>query len=258
MALTLNRRQLLQGTGVTVAAAAMSPLMQSAAFAAPPPGITAYGGSVCYGLGLGNPNQTPPDSTWFAQTALKHGLDPGLQEDIPTPTAINGAIPGTVLRSCIDEQAKHPERATWGHFFWGGHADVNKGLGPQVVQNIGILVAKYPSDPYLILGITNGDSGAIGTDYYTEALGPGGINDQLAAKYGRKFFNVQTFLTDLGDRGAMATAKVPITDADRQCVAEGRVPVSLRAEQADVHLNLSGQTAVAQQTYKRSRRWFRV
>ncbi len=253
MALTLNRRQLLQGTGVAVAAAAMSPLMQSAAFAATP-GITAYGGSVCYGLGLGkNP---PPDKTWFAQTALALGLDPGLQEDIPTPTAINGAIPGTVLRSCIDEQAKHPERDRWGQFFWGGHADVNKGLGPKVLRNIGILVNKYPLAPYLILGITNGETGGIGTDYYTEALAPGGINDQLATKYKDKFFNVQTFLTDLSSTGAMAVANLPITDVDRQCVQEGRVPKSLRAAQADVHLNLSGQTAVAKQTTPRARTLF--
>lgn len=32
MDMTFNRRQLLQGTGVAVAAAAMSPLMQSSAF----------------------------------------------------------------------------------------------------------------------------------------------------------------------------------------------------------------------------------
>ncbi len=135
---------------------------------------------------------------------------------------------------------------------------MNKGLGPRVVRNIGTLVNKYPGAPFLILGITNGESGAIGTPYYDEALAPGGINDQLAAKYQDKFFNVQIFLTDLSSTGAMAAAKLPITDVDRQCVAEGRVPKSLRAAQADVHLNLSGQTAVAQQTYKRSRRWFRV
>ncbi len=254
MALTLNRRQLLQGTGVAAAAAAMSPLMQSAAFAAHVPAITAYGGSVCYGLGLGaNP---PPDSTWFDKTALNLGLNPGLIED-PTSTAINGAIPGTVLRSCIDEQAAHPERSTWGQFFWGGHADVNKGLGPNVVDNIGILAKKYPG-PFLILGITNGDSGGFGTAYYDEALGPGGINEQLAAKYRAKFYNVQIFLTDLTSTGAMAAANLPITAADQQCVDEGRVPTSLRADQADVHLNLAGQTAVAQQTYRRTKRWFRV
>ncbi len=254
MALTLNRRQLLQGTGVAVAAAAMSPLMQSAAFAAPP-GITAYGGSVCYGLGLGkNP---PPDSTWFAQTALNLGLDPGLQEDIPTPTAINGAIPGTVLRSCIDEQAKHPERDTWGQFFWGGHADVNKGLGPKVLRNIRTLVNKYPLAPYLILGITNGESGGIGTAYYDEVFTPvTGINAQLAAKYKGRFFDVQAFLIDLGPTGAMAAANLPITAADQQCVDEGRVPISLRAAQADVHLNLSGQTAVAGKTTPLARTLF--
>lgn len=87
-------------------------------------------------------------------------------------------------------------------------------LGPEMGK-----AAKYPSDPFLILGITNGESGAIGTPYYTEALGPGGINEQLAAKYRAKFFNVQTFLADLTATGAMAAANLPITDADRQCVA---------------------------------------
>ncbi len=48
----------------------------------------------------------------------------------------------------------------------------------------------------------------------------------------------------------------PPTEADRQCVAEGRVPVSLRAAQADVHLNLSGQTVVAEQTTTRARTLF--
>ena len=87
-------------------------------------------------------------------------------------------------------------------------------LGPEMGK-----AAKYPRDPFLILGITNGESGAIGTPYYTEALGPGGINEQLAAKYRAKFFNVQTFLADLTATGAMAAANLPITDADRQCVA---------------------------------------
>ncbi len=257
MDLTLNRRQLLKGTGVVAAAAAMSPLMQSAAFAAPP-GITAYGSSVCYGLGLGkNP---PPDSTWFAQTALslRPPLDPGLQEE--GATAINGAIPGTVLRSAIDEQAKHPERDTWGQFFWGGHADVNKGLGPRVVRNIGILVNKYPGAPYLILGITNGETGGKGTAYYDEVFTPvTGINAQLAAKYNGRFFDVQAFLIDLEPTGAMAAVGLTPTDVDRQCVVEGRVPKSLRAAQSDVHLNLSGQTAVAQRTTKLAQaQWFGV
>ncbi|CAN5872520.1 hypothetical protein BH24ACT15_BH24ACT15_37350 [soil metagenome] len=260
MALNLNRRQLLQGTGVMAAAAAMSPLMQSAAFAAPAQGLTAYGASVCAGLGLGSPRRTPPTSTWFDQTALALGLRlPGMEN----PNAINGAIPGTTLKASLDEQALHPERSTWGQFFWGGHADVSKGGGYTVVGNLRKMSQKYPGSPYLILGITNGKvggiDGGIESAYYIEAIKPEGINDQLAAEHGpNRFFDVQAFLADPSPNGALALSKIKPTAADNLAFDEKRVPPSLRPEKSQVHLNLIGQTRVAEKVTARVRaaNWF--
>ncbi len=256
----LNRRQLLQGTGVLVAAAAMSPLMQSAASAAPAQGLTAYGASVCAGLGLGSPRQTPPNSTWFDQTALALGLRlPGMAN----PNAINGAAPGTSLSNSIEVQASHPERSTWGQFFWGGHAEVSKGAGYTVPGRMRQLARKYPGSPYLILGITNGKVGGTegGTyyQYYLDALAPGGINDQLADEHGpNRFFDVQAFLADPGPNGALALSKITPTAADNLAFDEKRVPPSLRPVKSQVHLNLIGQTRVAEKVTARVRAagWF--
>ncbi len=255
----LNRRQLLQGTGVLAAAAAISPLMQSAAFAAPAQGLTAYGASVCAGLGLGSPRQTPPNSTWFDQTALALGLRLGGTN----PNAINGAVPGTSLRDSIEQQAAHSERSTWGQFFWGGHGEVSKGYGYTVVGNLRKMAQKYPGAPYLILGITNGKAGGIDggveSAYYIEAIKPGGINTQLFNEHGPdRFFDVQAFLTDPGPGGALALSNITPTAGDKLAFDEKRVPPSLRPEKSQVHLNLTGQTRVAEKVTARvkANNWF--
>lgn len=246
MSVTLNRRQLLQGTGLMAAAAVLSQITQSPAFAAGPPALTAWGSSVCLGLGLGkNPS---PELTWFGQTLTALGV-PG----------INGAIPGTTLRSTLEEQTAHPERSTWGQFFWGGHADVDKGYGNTVVGNIRTMTRKYPGSPFLVLGLTNGSVGGPNDEYaayYTEAIAPRGINTKLAREYGTNFFDVQKFLVDPGPSGAMAQAGLTATTADEQAIADKRVPPSLRAVNGKVHLNLVGQTEVAKQVTKRVSSWF--
>lgn len=243
---TLNRRQLLQGTGLLAAGAVLSQVTQSHAFAAGPPALTAWGSSVCLGLGLGK--HPEPEQTWFGQTLTALGV-PG----------INGAIPGTTLRSTLEEQAAHPERSTWGQLFWGGHADVEKGFGGTVVGNIRTMTQKYPGSPFLVLGLTNGSVGGPNdeyADYYAQAIAPRGINAKLAREYGTNFFNVQKFLVDLGPNGALAGAGLTPTAADQQAIAENRVPPALRALNGKVHLNLIGQTEVAKQVTQRVSGWF--
>ena len=251
MSVTLNRRQLLQGTGLMAAAAAISPLMQGTASAAGPPFITAYGASVALGMGLGK--RPPKNSTWFDQTRIA----------LQVPGA-NSAYPGTTLFDTIERQASPPiagapPRSTYGQFFWGGHSDVVKGAGRYVQLNLRTMVEKYPGSPYLILGLTNGSVGGnndVEYAYYNEAIAPGGINTKLAQEHGENFFDVQAFLVDRGPDGAMALAGLAPSAADLQAIKEYRVPDSLRNLNQKVHLNLIGQTQVAKRTTALARSWF--
>lgn len=253
MSVTLNRRQLLRGTGLMAAAAAISPLMQGTASAAGPPFITAYGASVALGMGLAKGQRK--NSTWFDQTRIA----------LKVPGA-NSAYPGTTLFDTIERQAAPPiagapPRSTYGQFFWGGHSDVVKGAGRYVQPNLRTMVEKYPGSPYLILGLTNGSVGGnLVNDeedaYYNEAIAPGGINTKLAREHGENFFDVQAFLVDLSANGAMALAGLTPSAADWQAINEYRVPDSLRNLNQKVHLNLIGQTQVAKRTTALTRHWF--
>lgn len=194
--------------------------------------MTAYGNSVCLGKGLGRGGR--PSDTWFEQTRSYFRV-PGT----------NGAVVGTQWPGTILTQQQYPERQPWLQIFWGGHADAAKNRAATIPGNVQTLV-DYCTGPYLILGTTNGHSGGVSDPahptYYQAVFSGSGSNAQLAATHGPNYIDVQKYLMT----SALADAGITPTTTDQQYLANGQVPFSLLNPNGEVHLNLAGQSAVAQ------------
>lgn len=230
----MERRKFLQRAGLVSAAAIAASvwpagLVSAGQRASTADHMTAYGNSVCLGKGLGKGAR--PSQTWFEQTR-RHFAVPG----------INGAVVGTTWLDSINTQKSYPERGPWLQIFWGGHADVMRGIVATIPNNVQTLV-NYCTGPYLVMGTTNGHTGGRGTAYFDGVFTPvTGSNAKLAAAYPDNWLDVQQYLlTD-----ALADAGITPTAQDDEYLANGQVPFSLLSPGAEVHLNLPGQTAVAQ------------
>lgn len=99
-----------------------------------------------------------------------------------------------------------------------------------VKADIADMVSKAPAN-YLVLSILNGESETLGNSAYNLIVG---LNADLAALYGAKYWDARSYLITQHDQSAQ-----DLTD-----VANDVVPTSLRSD-AVVHLNPAGYALVA-------------
>lgn len=154
----------------------------------------------------------------------------------------NAGVPGSLTRDAIAAQNRDSTReaAGWKLIVWTGHNDINKGFPSEVIPGIRTLTNKANGN-YLVMGLTTGLTGEKGSDYYNTVCAPGGINSQLAAEHGPRFFNSHRFLVDK----AMASLNMTPTAQDKLDIANDIPPDSLRADAGRGHLNERGQQAIA-------------
>jgi len=141
---------------------------------------------------------------------------------VPVTFDLGGALPGSSF------------------LIWAGH---NNYADPTtVLADIAAMVAVCTTGKYVIIGVHNGG-------FTTEYLGGVGynqivfLNQQLAAIYGDRFFDVRRYLIDHG----LADAGITPTTQDTADIANDTVPTSLRYD--GVHLLAPGYTIVANQVY---------
>jgi hypothetical protein len=111
---------------------------------------------------------------------------------------------------------------------WAGR---NNYSDPTTVKaDIAAMVAELDTDNYLVLGVHNGAGEGTATTAYGHITG---INADLAATYGSKFWDTRAYLLTRGDGSAQ----------DNTDIADGIVPTSKRSD--TLHLNAAGYTLIA-------------
>ncbi len=186
------------------------------------------------GSGLGNPITVDPNDTWLRELGKHLGV-----------TVWNAGVGGTLVSQAIASQAKDTlhEAKGWFLIVLDGHNDINKGDRAGVVPGIRTLVNKFGATQggYLVLGLVTGLTGERGSDYYNAVIAPGGINDQLKAEHGDRYFDTHRFIVDRG----MASLGMTPTAQDKLDIANDITPDSLRADAGRGHFNERGQQALA-------------
>lgn len=144
-----------------------------------------------------------------------------------------GGTAGLTSTQVADLQVRDDGHDGWVNVFWYGG---NNQTDPEAIKaDLARSIASLESgnDRFLVLAVVNQARPAErrgGADYETIVR----LNEDLAALYGERFFDIREFLVGLADPGN------PADVVDRQ---DDVVPTSLRAD--GVHLNVAGSTAVA-------------
>ncbi|MDQ3223150.1 MAG: SGNH/GDSL hydrolase family protein [Gemmatimonadota bacterium] len=203
----------------------------------PPPtgrlvGLVARGDSMAAGSGIGNPLTADPADTWLRELGKHLGVQ-----------VYNAGVGGTLVSQAVAAQERdgRQESIGWHLLIFTGHNDVNKGDRAGIVPGIRTLAGNAGAGGYTVLGLTTGLTGEKGSEYYSVVCAPGGINSQLEAEHGPRFFNTHRFMVDeaMGMLGLTATAQ------DRADIAADIPPDSLRADAGRGHFNERGQQALA-------------
>ena len=145
----------------------------------------------------------------------------------------DGGFAGLTSTQIAELQTREDAHDDWVNVFWyGGNNQTDaETIKADLARSIASLAPG--SDRFLVLGVVNQAAPAErrgGADYATIVR----LNEELAAQYGERFFDIRAFLVGLADPAN------PADVIDRQ---DDVPPTSLRAD--GVHLNVAGSTAVA-------------